>query len=337
MKKFFITFSMSTLLLLQLFFLYFIKYSTLQLPLSHFTFLTIGNFINLFSTLLLVTGFIVFVYSGTKKESEQFLYSFTIILIFLLSLAAFSTQIKIPFNDVYLLTQTLDKIIIAALFAFYQFFLFYFGMFLWMKIIGRKELVAVYSLFNTGVISIIIIIIGFIYVSTFTQAKINLSEGQNKKHRIGVVLGAAVWSDNQPSPSLKARVDKAIQLFSDKKIDLIQLTGSNAPGELSEADVAFDYITENGINPKFIWKENRTTSTLEQIKFIRSEILTRKDVEEITIISDTYHLPRVMEIANFFKLKVNVVASDIEFKFESKAQNQIRETIAIIIFWLFGL
>ncbi|MBK7819424.1 MAG: YdcF family protein [Sphingobacteriaceae bacterium] len=113
------------------------------------------------------------------------------------------------------------------------------------------------------------------------------------------MLGAAVWSDNQPSPSLKARVDKAIQLFNDKKIDMIQLTGSHAPGELSESDVAFDYIMKSDINPKFIWKENRTTSTLEQIQFIRNEILTRKDVGEITIISDTYHLPRVMEIANF--------------------------------------
>lgn len=282
-------------------------------------------------------GFIIFVYSGPKNESEQFLYSFTIILISLLSLAAFSTQIKIPFSDVYLLTQTLDKIIIAALFACYQFFLLYFAMFLWMKIIGRKELVAVYSLLNTGVTVILIIIIGFIYEASFKQTKINLAEGQVKKNRIGVVLGAAVWSDNQPSPSLKARVDKAIQLFNNKKIDMIQLTGSNAPGELSEADVAFDYIIKNKINPKFIWKENRTTSTLEQIQFIRNEILTRKDVDEITIISDAYHLPRVMEMANFFKLKVNVVASDIDFKFETKIQNQVRETIAIIIFWLFGL
>lgn len=328
---------MTILLLLQILFLYFIKYSVLQLPFNEFTFLTIGNFLNLISTLLLVAGFIIFIYSNSKNETEQFLYSFTIILIFLLSLAAFSTQISIPFSDVYLFTQTLDKIIVAGLFSLYQFFLFFFAMYLWMKIIGRSEYVAFYSLLNTGIIIFLIIVIGFIYVTTFKFEKTIYSETQDKKNKVGVVLGAAVWSDNQPSPSLKSRVEKAIELFNNKNIDVIQLTGSNAPGELSESDVAFKYLTEVNIDPKYIWKEKETTSTLEQIKFIRNEILIRKDVDEITIISDAYHLPRVMEISNFFNLKVNVVPSNIEFKFNNKIQNQIRETIAIIVFWLFGL
>lgn len=328
---------MTILLILQMFFLYYLKYSILNLPFDDFTFLTIGNILNLISTLILIVGFIIYIYKDGKNESEQFLYSFTIILIFLLSLAAFSTQISVPFADVYLFTQTLDKIIVAGLFSLYQFFLYYFAMYLWMKIIGRKEYVAIFSLINSGIITFLIIAVGYLYVTTFKYERINFPETKNNNHKVGVVLGAAVWSDNQPSPSLKSRVDKAIELFKNKNINIIQLTGSNAPGELSESEVAFNYLTEGKIDPKFIWKEKRTTSTLEQIKFIRSEILPRNDVSEIIIISDAYHLPRIMEISNFFKLKVKVIPSDIEFKFNNKVQNQIRETVAIIIFWLFGL
>ena len=75
---------------------------------------------------------------------------------------------------------------------------------------------------------ILLLIVSFIYIigkeSTFDENQITVSN-----NNVAVVLGAAVWSNSQPSPSLAARVDKALVLLEKGKVNSIYLTGSNAP------------------------------------------------------------------------------------------------------------
>ena len=153
---------------------------------------------------------------------------------------------------------------------------------------------------------------------------------------IGVVLGAAVWT-NEPSPSLKSRVDKAFELYKDGSIQKIQLTGGNAPGELSEAEIAYDYIKTRKIDTTNVWIEKNTTSTTEQIHFIKTKLGTIPGVNDIIVISDSYHLPRVKEIADFYLLDVKVASSDLDLRFDSKLYNKVRESAAILIFWFFAI
>ena len=148
---------------------------------------------------------------------------------------------------------------------------------------------------------------------------------------VAVVLGAAVWSHNRPSPSLEARLNKAIELFEQGLIGKIQLTGSNAPGELSEARVAFNYLLRKGIDPEKVWIEEETTSTSEQIHFIKNEL------KNIILISAPYHLVRVEEICKFYGVKAYAESSDIIMSANSKIYSNFRESIALIIFWLFAL
>ena len=137
--------------------------------------------------------------------------------------------------------------------------------------------------------------------------------------------------------SLKSRVDKAFELYNDKNIQKIQLTGGNAPGELSEAEIAYDYIITKNIDTSDIWIEKNTTSTTEQIQFIKSRLSTKPGINDIVVISDSYHLPRVKEIADFYLLDIKVASSDLDLRFDSKLYNKVRESAAILIFWFFAI
>ena len=134
----------------------------------------------------------------------------------------------------------------------------------------------------------------------------------------------------------QGRVDKALKLFDEKKISKIFLTGSNAPGELAESEVAFRYIKSKGINTTEIFLEKETTSTNEQIQFINKKFANTSN-QNIIVISDGYHLVRVLEIAKFHKTKILVSAAALSQNFEKAVYNKMREALALTVFWLFAI
>jgi vancomycin permeability regulator SanA len=161
----------------------------------------------------------------------------------------------------------------------------------------------------------------------------------NKSHKnIAVVLGAAVWSGNIPSPTLSARVDKALELLEQGFVGKIVLTGGKAPGELPESEVAYEYSRVKGVDTSKVIKENLTSSTADQVKWIKNNLLTDIDsAGEIILISDAYHLPRAIEISKFYKLDIKVAESVHKQDFKDKIITKIRESIALFNFWNFAL
>lgn len=159
----------------------------------------------------------------------------------------------------------------------------------------------------------------------------------HKKSTLAIVLGAAVWSDNKPSPTLASRVDKAIELYKQSKVNKIQLTGGNAPGELSEAEVSLKYILGKGIDRNDVWIEKSTTSTIEQVRFVKNNLMNDKQINSVIVISDKYHLQRVREICSFYNVEADAAASDLKLKTDKIIFYQLRESIALLLFWLFAL
>ena len=87
---------------------------------------------------------------------------------------------------------------------------------------------------------VLFLILTFIYIDNVGYASGRWILNKSDKN-IGVVLGAAVWSGNIPSPTLSARVDKALELLEQGFVGKIVLTGGKAPGELPESEVAYEY------------------------------------------------------------------------------------------------
>ncbi len=182
--------------------------------------------------------------------------------------------------------------------------------------------------------------IGVLLFELFVPIHKSLHAGEENanlksNNSVAVVLGAAVWPKNRPSPSLKGRLNKAFELYEEGVVNKIQLTGGNAPGELTEAQVGYNYLVNKGVLPRDLMLEERTSSTSEQVSFIKTNLMNNNNQYNIFVISDGFHLPRVLEICKFFNIKVNVVPSD-QNQFNNIDVN-VREIVALTFFWLFSV
>jgi vancomycin permeability regulator SanA len=267
-----------------------------------------------------------------KKTQTTFLITSWILLI----IAFVSTKIKIISDSVYFLNQPGDKVLTGLFFLFYVLLLLYFLVYVWSGIISNHKPGFFRTIFKTFVIVILSFVLLIVYIDNVGYTSGRWAINKSKKN-IAVVLGAAVWSGNVPSPTLAARVDKALDLMDQGFVGEIVLTGGKAPGELPESEVAFEYAKVKGVDTSLVMIERFTSSTTDQIKWLKNNLSKENLSGEIILISDAYHLPRAIEISKFFNLDVKVAESTHKLNFKDLLYNKIRESIALFNFWNFAL
>jgi len=326
----------SLLLLFQLSVLYLFKYMNQSLPINNFSPLKTGNIINFLLYFGIIAGLIFIDKRKSGFINKKIHITFLIISWLLLIVAFVSTKIKIISDGVYYLSQPGDKVLTGLLFLLYAVSLLYFLVHLWSGIIISQKPKIIKTILTTFVILIIFFVVIFIYINNigYTSGRWEIKKSPNN---IAVVLGAAVWSGNVPSPTLAARVDKALDLLNQGFVGKIILTGGKAPGELPESEVAFDYAKIKGVDTSLIIIEKYTSSTTDQIRWLKNNISNENLSDEIILISDAYHLPRAIEISKFFNLDVKVAESRHKLYFKDLIYNKIRESIALFNFWNFAL
>ena len=319
-----------------LFVLYYSKYSGQNLHLSNFTLGGIGNLLNLLFALLQISGIIIYTFKSGKSFNTKLCSAYIAAITVLLFIAFLSTKVDLPLPKSYILDHPFKKVFIGFLFTLFQFAQFMFISSLWLLIFSKTQMMPLRVLTNSVIITAVLLGYAFFVVLTGRDSK-KIPQSNPGNYNVAVVLGAAVWSHNVPSPSLAARVDRAVRLNRSGKVGLIQLTGSNAPGELSEAEVAYDYLSSLNFDSTKVLMEQNTSSTLEQIKYIKFKLLKRKNIGHIIIVSDSYHLARVKQVCDFFKLKASLAASGLKLGFDNKIFYDVRESVALVVFWLFAL
>lgn len=156
----------------------------------------------------------------------------------------------------------------------------------------------------------------------------------------GVIFGAAVWHGNglgeRPSPALRERIDLGYQLFTNHAVPRLVVTGGNAPGKLAEAEIARRELIRQGIDPSQIIEENTSHSTLEQVRFLRDELYQKQGWNRFVIVSDQYHLARVCDMCKFNGLNVIGSPSHIHEPFLDLAYYRLRESVALLAYWMLG-
>lgn len=315
-------------------FLYYIKYQNQSISFSSFNLLKTGNILNLIFHLILIVGLVIVFLNKSIQFEIKYLIVFLIINLLILISIFITLNLSLPFDAFYYLNQNGNKLFTGLLFTLYQFTFFVMMFYVWLTILKVKNLLLVRSLLNSGWLMLLLLLAAFIFIISkevsFVGAEITT------KNNSGVVLGAAVWSQNKPSPTLAARVDKAIQLFRENKISSVYLTGGNAPGELAESEVAFNYLKTKMNDVSNIHKETKTSSTNEQIQFVKSMLLLSGKEKNVIVISDSYHLVRILEISYFHNIEINAIPSDLPLSFEKALYFKTREALALVVFWFFA-
>jgi uncharacterized SAM-binding protein YcdF (DUF218 family)/uncharacterized membrane protein len=156
----------------------------------------------------------------------------------------------------------------------------------------------------------------------------------------GVILGAAVWHGSEridrPSPTLLERIKLGEQLLKQNVFPKIVTTGSNAPGEKAEGEIAKIELIARGIDESKITSETNSHSTLEQVLFLRDELVKKQGWGKFIIISDQYHLARAIEMCRFNGIDAIGSPSGIKQTFYDLAYYRLRESVALLAYWILG-
>lgn len=323
-------------ILADLIFLYFIKYSNQSLSLNDFKLFNIGNILNLSVFLSLLVGILIIYFHKNLEVDFRPLYTFLIVHQIFLIISFISTILTLPFEEHFYFGKNGNRIFIGLVFSLLQVSLFVLTSYVWLSILKTKSLIVLRSFLNTFLLLLFILTFAFLFIVGKEGLFYDL-DLKKTKDNTAVVFGAAVWSNNKPSPSLAARVDKSIKLLDEGLINSVYLTGGNAPGEMAESEVAFNYIETKRNNTKNIFKELNSTSTNEQIQYIKLNLMSDNSKKNIIAISDSYHLVRILEISKFHNIEILAVPSELKLSFENALYFKVREAIALTIFWFFAL
>lgn len=319
--------------------LYYYKYSSNQISFSEFSLLKTGNFINFILVLFLILGCIVLIF---RQRNQDIIESnikaavlLSIVYFFPLFVIVLFNSFDLVFANEYLFGYPFKKILPTIFFVFNQLIFLFIIFMIWYTIIGLRLKAYFYSALSVIGATILFIILTLLY--SFWIIEYDYSS-EKDQYDYGIILGAAVWSGNRPSPIFVGRIEKGAKLFKQNAIKRIQLTGGNAPGELSEARTAYNYlIKHHDLDSNFILMEEKTSTTNEQIRYIRNNFINEKASSNFLFISDEFHLMRITEMAKFYDLKAKVVSSDYKLNFQKSLYYRFRDSIGLLLFWFFAI
>ncbi len=152
-----------------------------------------------------------------------------------------------------------------------------------------------------------------------------------------VVLGAAVYGD-QPSLTLVRRLEGALDYLERYPDSVAIVSGGMGPGEtVTEAQAMYDWLVANGVDPDRVLKEDRATSTKENLEFSFDIIRQRGDepAGKVAIVSSAYHLYRAKLMARMQGVEAAGVAAPWGYFFVM-LNYFIREAFGVTHLWVFG-
>lgn len=194
---------------------------------------------------------------------------------------------------------------------------------------NKKYLNLILKIYNT---ILIIFIVSFIFIESILIININqfkeVKDIENLKYII--VLGAGL-DGYKVGKTLQSRLDKAVEYYKLNPNAKIIVSGGQGKDEMiSEAVAMKRYLIENGVNENKIIKEDKATTTLENLKFSKDILKNRKDEKtKVLIVTNEFHLTRSMIIANILGVENEGLASQTPMKI--RMNYLIREYPTMII------
>lgn len=151
-----------------------------------------------------------------------------------------------------------------------------------------------------------------------------------------IVLGAGIRGD-KVSYALKYRLDKAVEYHKKNPRAIIVVSGGQGPQEsVTEAYAMEKYLVSKGLDEKSIIKEQKSTSTNENMRF--SKVILDKMFDKeytVVVITNNFHIYRAVNIAHREGVEfVNHLGCRTTLY--DSIPSYLRETLAVLKLWVIG-
>ena len=154
-----------------------------------------------------------------------------------------------------------------------------------------------------------------------------------KENATAIVLGCRVYGE-RPSLSLVERLEAAYTYLTEHPEAVCIVSGGKGDSEnISEAEAMYRWLINKGIDASRIYKEERSTSTDENIRFAKELIEQNNLNPNITIITSEYHTYRAGIIAEKYDLNYGTAPGHTAIWLFPTFY--VRELYAILAEWVF--
>lgn len=149
-----------------------------------------------------------------------------------------------------------------------------------------------------------------------------------------IILGAKVYSGG-PSPALKARLDRALELYGQGYAGYFIVCGAQGADEpIAEALSMRDYLIENGVPEGKVFCDTASTNTRENLAQAKA-IMDENGFASAIICTTDYHAQRALWEAR--GMGMTACAARARYAFKGKALGRLRETVSWIAHYGLGI
>lgn len=181
------------------------------------------------------------------------------------------------------------------------------------------------------VLLIVVIAVGFAAAGTICMVR--ASKTAPKDETVMIVLGCGVNGD-RPSLMLTERLDAAYDYLNTHEEVVGILSGGQGKGEnISEAECMYRYLTEKGIAKERLYKEERSTSTRENLLYSK-KIMEEEHLDfRVIIVTNEFHEYRASVIAEHTGITPSAVCGKTAWWL--LPTYYLRELYGIVFEWIF--
>jgi uncharacterized SAM-binding protein YcdF (DUF218 family) len=152
----------------------------------------------------------------------------------------------------------------------------------------------------------LLVLLGVLTCGVFGLAFVVDRFGQRERATradVVVVLGARVLPGGAPSPALRARIQKAVDLYHQGVAPRLLFSGGVGVNPPSEARVMRDIAVRLGVPAEACLLEEQSHSTEQNARF-STQLLRSLGARRVVVVSDPYHLLRARQYFRLHGLEV---------------------------------
>ncbi len=138
-----------------------------------------------------------------------------------------------------------------------------------------------------------------------------------------LVLGCGVWKGGIPTPMLRDRLERGIELYENGLSGKLLMSGDHGRKDYDEVNVMKSYAIEAGIPSEDIFMDHAGFSTYESI-YRAKEIFK---ANKVIIVTQGYHIYRALNISRGLGLEAYGVCSDQQI-YAGQKYREAREVLA---------
>lgn len=149
---------------------------------------------------------------------------------------------------------------------------------------------------------------------------------------LAVVLGTRVLPDGRPSPMLKARLDKALELYQKGFFPQLIVSGGVGKEGFDEAEVMKEYLIKNGVPSSAVTADSKGADTYKTAE-TAAQIAQDQGSKRVMVVTQYFHITRSKLALRRFGLSPVYGAHAAYFGFRD-LYSTIREVPALVYYLL---